>query len=514
VSGHLFAAQTDLTRLSCDGLVLPCDSNGNISGYWNELLSDPVRSPEAASWVRVPGCRPGPDGTVTLLPHSGRALTVVDTVADGLDEAAIVGRVAQAVENTAKDLRPRFGRHLPLVALPLVGTGQGGQAHRRGRMVRLLVPELIDLATRLECDIALALHSRQDLAAVQSARSEAEARHGAWTELGSLLSTEADRLGRLAARGELSLFVGSGVSAPLGLPTWPELVAQLAEAAGLPGDIDRENLPAAAEPAKEQLGERYVDLMREKFDLSHHALGHALLAGLRIRQTVTTNYDPCLELAMDPLWGVDGYRVLTRHLAVGGSPWLLKLHGDVRRPRTMVLTASEYASLKANARALHGVVQSLMLTSHLLFVGFSLADTDFAELAHEVRLVRSEAEISPSDDPPLSGTALALRPGSISSDFAKEVATLSMSDERSAVPEAARRLEIFLDRLAFTAATAGPLAAEYLLDPRYEEDASASDRALRAGLLRLAESLDDAAHDSVGWPSVRRLLRSFGMPDV
>ena len=340
------------------------------------------------------GSRPGGDGIATLPPHSGRAVTVVDTVADDLDVAAIVTRVSRAVESTATGLRPRFGRHLPLVALPLVGTGHGGQAHRRGRMVRLLVPELIDLAARLDCDIALALYSRQDLAAVQSARSEAEGPSSAWTELGGDLTKEADRLGRMAADGHLSLFVGSGVSAPLGLPTWPELVGQLASAAGLAGEIDCENLPAAAEPAKEQMGEKYVDFMQEKFDLSHHALGHALLAGLRIRQVVTTNYDPCLELAMDPLWGEDGYRVLTRHLAVGGSPWLLKLHGDVRRPKTMVLTASDYETLKVNGGALHGVVQSLMLTSHLLFVGFSLADTDFAELAREVRLVRAEAEDS------------------------------------------------------------------------------------------------------------------------
>lgn len=511
--GHLFVAQTDLTRLSCDGLVLPCDSDGNISDYWRELLSDPVPSPEDPRWLQVQGLRPGPDGIATLPPHSGRAITVVDTVAHDLDVPAIVRRVTRAVESTATELLPRFGRHLPLIALPLVGTGHGGQAHRRGRMVRLLVPELMGLAARLDCDIALALHSRQDLAAVQSARSEAEAQGSAWAELGSLVK-EADRLGHMAARGDLSLFVGSGVSAPLGLPTWPELVGQLANAAGLAGNLDWDNLPAAAEPAKEQLGEKYVDFMQEKFDLSHHALGHALLSGLRIRQVVTTNYDPCLELAMDPLWGEDGYRVLTRHVAVGGSPWLLKLHGDVRRPKTMVLTASDYETLKVNGGALHGVVQSLMLTSHLLFVGFSLADTDFAELAREVRLVRADAEDSDLSELPPSGTALALRPGSVSSDFAKEVATLTMSGPDVAVPEAARTLEIFLDRLAFTAATSGPLAAEYLLDPRYAEDASPADRVLRAGLQRLAENVSDEAHDSVGWPAVRGLLQSFGMPGV
>jgi hypothetical protein len=179
----------------------------------------------------------------------------------------------------------------------------------------------------------------------------------------------------------------------------------------------------------------------------------------------------------------------------------------------MVLTASDYESLKASGGALHGVVQSLMLTSHLLFVGFSLADTDFAELAHEVRLVRSEADGGAESLPP-SGTALALHPRSVSARFAAEVTTMAMAPEDAPSAPAARRLEVFLDRLAFKAATSGALAAEHLLDPRYAEDASSADRALRAGLQRLADDLGDEARESVGWPAVRGLLQSFGMPEV
>jgi hypothetical protein len=33
--------------------------------------------------------------------------------------------------------------------------------------------------------------------------------------------------------------------------------------------------------------------------VSRHAVGNAPLAGLRVKQMVTTNFDPCLELALE-----------------------------------------------------------------------------------------------------------------------------------------------------------------------------------------------------------------------
>lgn len=35
--------------------------------------------------------------------------------------------------------------------------------------------------------------------------------------------------------------------------------------------------------------------------------------------------------------------------------------------------------------ALYGIVQALLVTKHLLFIGYSLSDEDFHELADEIR---------------------------------------------------------------------------------------------------------------------------------
>ena len=88
-------------------------------------------------------------------------------------------------------------------------------------------------------------------------------------------------------------------------------------------------------------------------------------------------------------------------------PWLLKIHGDAEDPTTIVLTEDDYEQLENDHRALVAVIESLLMTSHLLFVGYSLKDPDFANAVERVRLVRQLAKTE--NQPPLA-TVLALHP--------------------------------------------------------------------------------------------------------
>ena len=62
--------------------------------------------------------------------------------------------------------------------------------------------------------------------------------------------------------------------------------------------------------------------------------------------------------------------------------WLLKMHGCVTQPQDIVLTRKDYIRYAENSAALGGIVQALMMTKHMLFVGFSLQDDNFHRYLH------------------------------------------------------------------------------------------------------------------------------------
>ncbi len=51
--------------------------------------------------------------------------------------------------------------------------------------------------------------------------------------------------------------------------------------------------------------------------------------------------------------------------------WLLKLHGCINHPEDIVLQRADYIRYELRRQALAGVVQSLLITKEMLFVGFS-----------------------------------------------------------------------------------------------------------------------------------------------
>jgi hypothetical protein len=86
-----------------------------------------------------------------------------------------------------------------------------------------------------------------------------------------------------------------------------------------------------------------------------------------------------------------------------------------------------------------------------------------------------------------------------------------MSDSVANVPDAARLLEIFLDRLCWKAISVNDRAAEYLLDDRYLSSLTAEDKELRAALLRLAASTSsDVKSKSPGWKRIEAVLHDLG----
>ena len=221
---------------------------------------------------------------------------------------------------------------------------------------------------------------------------------------------------------------------------------------------------------------------------------------------MTTNYDPCIENAAATIHQDLPLRVLARQLAVGSSPWLLKLHGDIDQPETIVLTEKQYKKLMTERHALRGVVQSLMLTSHLLFVGFGFADEDFLAMSKAVQQVRRLAKEGKDT---YVGTAIELRESPASKKKYAELDYRHIAPAGTSVSEAARLLEVFLDRVAWRSQVAGRGRASYLLDRDYQQDASEPDRLLAEDLVKLRDR-EAEWKDSAGAQAVRDLMAELG----
>lgn len=504
MTGHVYVVRADLNRVACDAVMPSCDDALNISDTWRQLLPPGLPVGDAQTWLRLP--EEHSDGRVVRLPHVGDGPRVVPVVAirnhAENTPSTVADAMAEGVRRVAGELRAGGGRAVPLVAMNLAGSGDGGLGGQRGELIDLLLPALRVAARDSDVDVALALRDPRDVAAAQVRRGDDD-----WAGLSSDLLETADVLGRRAAAGELSIFVGAGVSKPVGLPDWGQLIDALARAAGVDLASSEGAEPDKAAALSTIMGrEAYHRVLQQQLGASRHALGHALLAGLGVRQSVTTNFDRCLELALDAVHGENGYRVLTRTLVEGGKPWLLKLHGDIKRPESLVFTRTEYDQQRTEQRAVRGVVQSLMLTSHLLFVGFGMQDENFLDLAKAVTKVRAEAE---GAQHAFAGTVLTLTDQQRRHVLRRDLEFHAMI-QGGDIPTAARVLEMFLDRLAWRAATEHDLAGSYLLDHRFDGGLSDDDRALRDALLHMVATLPSAARTSLAWPRVHRALADLG----
>jgi len=510
VSGHVFVVGADLTRLSCDDVLVPTDRTLRVAPGWCPLLPSEVVTGHVEDGAACVGLEWSGDERVLEVPGEGaRRVWLVDTVEDGgaegedsLPRLLDGAREALAAVARREVRRPAHGRARRLVGLPALGTGWGGAAGRRGDLLRQLLPVLREAAGEHGFDVALVLRGPSDLAAAQRVRRGED---GGW-DLPENLREVAGQLGERARRGQLAVFIGAGVSAAAGLPTWEQLVDELAEASGLAGDLrdGLSRLPpqdSAALLARELGRERLEAFVTERFGPGSYALAHALIAELPVQEFVTTNYDPLVEQAAADMGRQ--VRVLPFEEATPGSPWLLKLHGDAAHPESVVLTREEYLQLGDTRAALAGVLHSLLLTRHVLFVGTSMLDDDLIRIAHQVR---SALRLQGTESSRRNGTVLALREDLARARlWERDVETVAMGPAGTEAAEAARRLEVLLDLIGCLATP----PTGYLLDPAYRGLLDEEECALADALQQAAGAVrEDAA--SMAAQEVVALLRRLG----
>lgn len=525
MAGHLFVMQGDLTKLACDAWLLPTDQNFHIERHW--LLGAPtgiaqritpegcLRTPKPQGWsnngVRVVRCD---DWTTTGAGPQPWLANVGLTAGTSIEW--YLHAVRQFLKEAAVDAASRgvaFGRSRPLLALPVVGTGEGGAHAVKGGVSDQLVAELLRSAQGGPADIVLVTHTGAALSAAQTARRQ---HAGAWSEVDPDLREKAKSLAAIARRERLVLFIGAGASRGAGLPGWRELLDELAGEVDLDSKSDAwkhtDNLDQGRLIAQrfEERGQKLVDRISKRLDVPWHSLTHGLLASLPINEAATMNYDTLFELACDG--ARRRFAVLPYQPARTGPRWLLKVHGSIgARPADIVLTREDYLRYADRRAALAGIVQALLITRHILFVGFSLQDETFHRIIDDVRKAvrgQAEADARPATHrrEPFATALLAVADSLLPELWKGDIECLVFGGDTTAIALAARKQEIFLDLLlAETTTNTG-----HLLDPTYRTLLTPGEVAFATAIEGILRDASVATRETAAWEQFLEFIARLG----
>jgi len=518
-SGHFFITKGDLTTLDCDALLLPTDVAMFVTRLWSGLVG---RLPDDEGPLRDFASPPGWGDSVHTCLYSnpaGRAPAVWLTNVGHLSKGQLLDNVRAFLDEASKLSR----RSVPRLALPAVATAAGGHEHDKGMIFESLVPFLSQYAAANPVDIVLVTRGRKHYAAAQRARKRMEGLSGATSvpswDLGprnadlSRLSTE---LAEACTLGQLVPFMGAGISLAAGVPGWQALLDELFIEAQIGSESDLKvfrELDARdqASLVRQSYGDDddYHGAISSRIRRERHSLSHGLLASLGTVENVTTNYDELFELACggsESELAVLPYEPVERDRS---HRWLLKLHGTLAQPEDMVFTRDDYLGLPSRSGALFGLVQAMLLTRHMLFVGYSLSDESFHKVLHEVRAARrgTRRNVVQETNQDQLGTALVLHAEPLFHKlFEQDLNIVPVAEPDEDFDTAARRFEIFLDHLAYQAADVSP----FLLDPTYSSMLDPAEQKEAELLLEVQEHLDAGP---IGM-ALRSVLSRFGSPNA
>lgn len=190
-------------------------------------------------------------------------------------------------------------------------------------------------------------------------------------------------LARAVRDRKVVLFVGSGVSQNLDLPSFGQLMRQIANRLNFDPDVfqthgDYLTLAEYYMVEKGHIGElrSWIDKeWHEGRDISASAV-HRLIVDLDFPIIYTTNYDTWIERAFEH-WGKPYHKVVNvGDLArvTDGSTQIVKFHGDFENDSSIVLSETSYFERLSFESPLDVKLRSDLLGRSVLFVGYSFQD--------------------------------------------------------------------------------------------------------------------------------------------
>jgi hypothetical protein len=198
------------------------------------------------------------------------------------------------------------------------------------------------------------------------------------------------------------LFVGSGVSAELGLPTWEDFIARLGTELGFePREFlgFSQDFRSLAEYYRLEQGAigALCEKMRREWHVDDATLDrsevHRLLVSLDFPLIYTTNYDHLLERAYERSGRRFNKVVSARDIAKTDPalPTIVKFHGDLADPSSMVLAETDYFRRLAFDEPLDIQLAADAFARAVLFLGYSVSDINLRLLLYRLRRIWIES---------------------------------------------------------------------------------------------------------------------------
>lgn len=205
--------------------------------------------------------------------------------------------------------------------------------------------------------------------------------------------------------GRLIPFIGSGFSQPLGLPSWEELIKSVAAELGFDPDLFKQHgsSPQLADYVREnrRVWLDWIHRMTVEFDSREAvekrrgSVSHKALASLKWSSIYTTNYDSHIEGALED---ASVKFVTLASLADFLEPRMpdacevVKFHGTLQDPKTIVLTESDYFDRLELESAPDQRLRGDILSNSFMFIGYSFNDPNIRFIWYKIHKLRRQQQ--------------------------------------------------------------------------------------------------------------------------
>jgi hypothetical protein len=184
--------------------------------------------------------------------------------------------------------------------------------------------------------------------------------------------------------------INATLAPPAKMPLWPDLGKSFADELQ---DYSPTGVLDAISAYEHEFGRaRLIERLAELLHINRvqPGLAHREFCSLPFDIVCTTNFDFLLEKQYDferqdnrTVHPVVDEDQLSINVGAAGT-LLLKLHGDLRHPKRLVVTEADYDGFLANYPLIATYLANQLITKTAVFVGYSLDDPDFRQIWHLV----------------------------------------------------------------------------------------------------------------------------------